>query len=294
VSDLVAEVLGAGSRIELHLYADSLRPRDDLQLWAEVDAVADRRLRRRMVLSFRGEPQADLRALVRQYRGTGWAVRAYHQAFEGHPMEYLLADREQAWVGGGNQSSKQLNRHVVDRPTIDGLVSHFRHVWALAVPAESDLLWTASGLSEARLSDRWDEILEELHARPENLYLLEPRRFEELVAELLSRRGYRVTLTPASRDGGKDLLLASPTDVGDFLFLVECKRYAPNHRVEVDLVRQLYGVVEAERATAGILVTTSRFTGGARQFQGSVGARLALRDYESLRDWISSARRPAR
>jgi hypothetical protein len=46
-----------------------------------------------------------------------------------------------------------------------------------------------------------DELLRKLYANPHLLHeQLSPRGFEELVAELLGRLGYEVTLTPASRD----------------------------------------------------------------------------------------------
>ena len=74
--------------------------------------------------------------------------------------------------------------------------------------------------------------------------------------------------------------------VGEFLFLVECKRYAPHHRVGVEIVRGLYGVVEMHKAHAGIVVTTSHFTKGAQEFQRSVGYRMFLRDYLHLQQWL--------
>ena len=41
---------------------------------------------------------------------------------------------------------------------------------------------------------------------PDRLHELHPRRFEELVAELLAREGLDVELTPASKHGGRDVL----------------------------------------------------------------------------------------
>ena len=46
---------------------------------------------------------------------------------------------------------------------------------------------------------------------------MSPRGFEELVAEMLSRLGYEVTLTPASRDGGKDIYAARRDHLGTFV-----------------------------------------------------------------------------
>jgi restriction system protein len=48
-----------------------------------------------------------------------------------------------------------------------------------------------------------DELLAKLASDPKELYKLSSRLFEEVVAELLRRLHYNVTLTPASGDGGK-------------------------------------------------------------------------------------------
>jgi len=96
-------------------------------------------------------------------------------------------------------------------------------------------------------------------------------------------------LTPASRDGGKDIYIATKDSLGSFLYLVECKRYAPDRPVGVGFIRQLYGTVQAERATAGILATTSFFTRGAKDFQSKVEFQISLQDYLGIQKWINAA-----
>jgi restriction system protein len=134
-----------------------------------------------------------------------------------------------------------------------------------------------------------DELFRRLTANPDLMYQLEPRQFEELVAELFYRKGYDVELTRASKDGGKDLYIAKRSDIGTLLFVVECKKYAPDRPVGVELVRHLYGVVEAERVTGGILATTSRFTRDAKAFQESFRSRLNLKDYINLQKLLREA-----
>jgi restriction system protein len=84
-------------------------------------------------------------------------------------------------------------------------------------------------------------------------------------------------------------MVASRADLGSFLYYVECKRYAPDHPVGVNLVRELYGVVQADRVTAGILATTSFFTRGAKEFQSEVAYQISLRDYFGIQDWLQKA-----
>lgn len=134
-----------------------------------------------------------------------------------------------------------------------------------------------------------DDLLAKAHANPTLLHEISPRRFEEFVADLLDRLGYEVTLTPASKDGGKDIYAARKDHLGSFLYIVECKKYSPDHRVGVGLVRELNGVVQAERATAGILATTSFFTKGAKEFQERLSHQISLKDYLGLQEWIRNA-----
>lgn len=84
-----------------------------------------------------------------------------------------------------------------------------------------------------------DWMLNELNKNPTDLYQLSSRRFEELVAELLMRKGYNVELTPATRDGGKDIYAARKDDLGSFLYIVECKKYKPTHKIGVNILRSM-------------------------------------------------------
>jgi len=95
-------------------------------------------------------------------------------------------------------------------------------------------------------------------------------------------------LTPASKDGGKDIYAAKKDHLGTFLYIVECKKYAPDNPVGVALVRQLNGVLHAEQATAGILATTSFFTSGAKQFQETVAFQISLKDYFGIQGWLNA------
>ena len=118
-----------------------------------------------------------------------------------------------------------------------------------------------------------------------------PRRFEELVAELFRRMGYEVVLTPTARDGGRDVHAFQKGGVGTLLTLVECKRFRPDRKVGVGVVRALFGVVEAERASHGIIATTSSFTRDAKLFQQNLQYRLSLRDFTDLAKWCKQYRR---
>jgi restriction system protein len=130
-------------------------------------------------------------------------------------------------------------------------------------------------------------LLEMAKADPAAMRNMASREFEELIAELLSRQGFYVELTPPTKDGGFDIFAAQHTDLGKFLFLGECKRYSETNRVGAEIVRALHGVVQQHKATAGIIATTSFFTSGAASFQRTVEHQMSLRDYIDIQNWIS-------
>jgi restriction system protein len=131
------------------------------------------------------------------------------------------------------------------------------------------------------------ELLRILRKAPHLFYEISPRKFEEVVAEVFLRKGYDVKLTPISKDGGKDVYAGKQNDIGVTCFyIVECKQRAPDNKIGVHILRDLYGVVEAERATAGILATTSFFTTGAKEFQKQVEFRIGLRDFGGIQSWL--------
>lgn len=133
------------------------------------------------------------------------------------------------------------------------------------------------------------DLLARIGARPELMHELTPQQFEEFVAELYERHGFKVELTPASRDGGVDLYAVRYESFGSYLTVVDCKRYAPHRPVQVKLVRELYGVVQDKGASVGVLATTSSFTAGAKELQERHRYRLALQDWFDLQDMLRRA-----
>ncbi len=157
-------------------------------------------------------------------------------------------------------------------------------VWAAHCTFDPDLAINGRTILDVSLAIN-DQLMSYFQRQPERLYDLEPRLFEELIAELFVGFGYRVELTSRTRDGGRDVVAikSSPANVK---YLIECKRWSRDRTVGVGVVRQLYGVVEAERATKGILATTSWLTRDARRFLRPIEFRLEARDFDGLIDWL--------
>lgn len=136
------------------------------------------------------------------------------------------------------------------------------------------------------VSEREDWTLNELNKNPIDIYQLSPRRFEEIIAEIYIRKGYKAEMTRATRDGGVDIYITREDDLGSFLFLVQCKKYKPTHKVGVSVLRELYGVVSEKRATSGSVVTTSFFSQPAEEYQKEFQHQMSIRDFDSIKQWL--------
>src|SRR4051812_1601816 len=301
IQDLASAVLGASHGV-LALAAFSAEAgllSDPVALGSLLSA--DSRLKLRLLVAF--DETTTFNAIAEDESigdlfNHGFKVRIVEEEQVRRALEYIVVDQEVAFVGKGLDFSRlRLNHVVTHSATVQQLVSHFRFLWYLASGAQDrrEVLYdsrSAEGMylpggSLAILGEgSWNNLIRELTRNPEKLYEFSPRMFESFVAELFRSYGYQVEVTAPSRDGGRDLLVSVLNPLGDFLYFVECKRYRARTKVGVRQVRQLFGVVEQERATAGILVTTSRFTRAAIEFQRPIRRRLSLGDYDALVGWI--------
>lgn len=135
-----------------------------------------------------------------------------------------------------------------------------------------------------------DELLAFLKKKPDYLYQISPRAFEELVAEILASFGWDVQLTAPTRDGGYDIFAVTKNIAGlTTSWIVECKRYAPDRKVGINVARSLYGVKTDLRVANALLATTSSFSKGVTDFAAS-RYDFALRDFEGILEWINHYR----
>ena len=113
------------------------------------------------------------------------------------------------------------------------------------------------------------------------IFQLGPRRFEHLVERLYDAMGFETTLTPPSRDGGRDIELAREEPGRRERGLVECKLY--ELPVGVKVVRDLLGVLvhPKQLSNKGTVVASSSFTKPARDF-ATADPRLELIGWSEL------------
>jgi restriction system protein len=76
--------------------------------------------------------------------------------------------------------------------------------------------------------------------------------------------GLNATITKTTRDGGIDIIAYSRSPVFSGKYVIQCKDWSSS--VGEPTIRDLFGVVMAERANKGILITSGQITVSARQF----------------------------
>jgi restriction system protein len=115
-----------------------------------------------------------------------------------------------------------------------------------------------------------------LDHRP-NLMELSPTEFEGLITNLFAAMGLDTRQTRPSRDGGVDCVAFDARPIFGGKVVIQAKRY--KNTVGVSAVRDLFGTVQNEGASKGILVTTGY---GKAAFEFAKGKPLELLDGANL------------
>ena len=113
-----------------------------------------------------------------------------------------------------------------------------------------------------------------------------PSFFERIVVELLVKMGYGGSRTDAGKaigksgDGGIDGIIKEDK-LGLDVVYIQAKRWDNNPVGRPD-VMQFAGALQAQRASKGIFITTSRFTDDARSYVSQIDSKIVLIDGEQL------------
>lgn len=241
-------------------------PRDQVHLGG-LDAIESLNLLSQ--LSPRYVPASELHTLAKKVLGIPFALIMVANLLKEQTVEQVLLQLDGGWV---EQVLTQLEEgwHDLDLPPI----------------TETQIRVVAPQIIIAN-----DSVIQKLKRFPEDLHKVSPRAFEQLIADLLVNMGWEIQLTPESKDGGKDIIALLKTDLGRILCLVETKRYSPARPVQVAIVRQLYGTLLDHGASSAMLVTSSHFTKGAKEFQSKHQYQLSLKEYADIIKWIQMYRK---
>lgn len=126
---------------------------------------------------------------------------------------------------------------------------------------------------------------------PDEIYRIEPRTWEELIAGAYDESGFfdEVILTPRSGDRGRDVI-AEKHGILSIRVVDQVKAYKPEHLVTADEVRAMAGVLLLDQnVSKGYVTTTSDFAPRLRDdpdIRRIVPFRLQLKAKADLLAWL--------
>jgi restriction system protein len=169
---------------------------------------------------------------------------------------------------------------ILDQPKFQPVACVRRYFFADVSPHPEELIPVEPvmpySMADPRIIEPID-VISGIDKRP-NLLELTPKDFEAFIQNLFTRMGFDTKLYKASGDGGIDCVAFDPHPITGGKFIVQAKLYtrtvAPTH------VRDLWGTVQHEGATKGIMVTTSGY--GPDSYKFAAGKPINLIDGSGL------------
>ncbi len=155
-----------------------------------------------------------------------------------------------------------------------------KHLSAGVSKSPSELLPVRPVLEFSMVDPRFvaeSDALSQLDQRP-NLMDLSFLEFEALIQNLFTKMGLEARQTRPSRDGGVDCVAWDPRPIFGGKVVIQAKRY--KNTVGVSAVRDLFGTLQNEGASKGILVTTSGY--GQASFDFAQNKPIELIDGPNL------------
>ena len=181
---------------------------------------------------------------------------------------------------------------VLAEPRFDPVASIKRHFFAAISPHPEELKEVEPVMPFSRADPRVIEaidVISTLDQRP-NLLDLTPKEFESFIQNLFTKMGYETDQFRSSGDGGIDCMAYKRDPVAPMKIAVQAKLYTKT--VQPTHVRDLYGTMQHEGATLGIMITTSGYGPGSEEFAN--GKPLHLIDGTGLMSICQEHGIPAR
>lgn len=169
---------------------------------------------------------------------------------------------------------------VLDQPKFSPVQCVQRYFFADVSPHPEELIPVEPvmrySMADPRVVEPID-VLSTIDKRP-NLMELKPKEFEAFIQNLFAKMGLDTQLFQASGDGGIDCMAYDPDPIKGGKIAIQAKLY--NRTVAPTHVRDLWGTVQHEGATKGILITTSGY--GPDSYKFIAGKPLNLIDGTGL------------
>lgn len=123
---------------------------------------------------------------------------------------------------------------------------------------------------------------------PELIKVLEWRKFEILIADLLETFGYNIELMQGTKDGGIDVIAFNKNDeFGEHKYLLQAKRWS--NKVGIDVVKNVLFNHAHYKVSKSCLATTATFTKGAWNLAEMYKWQLELKDFDAIQSWLKRA-----
>ena len=197
-----------------------------------------------------------------------------------HAINPLTGQKIQPHLITLRATREQLSPLVLDEPRFNPVECVRRYFFADISPHPDELIPVEPvmpySMADPRIIDPVD-VISDIDKRP-NLLELSPKEFEAFIQNLFAKMGFDTKLYQASGDGGIDCVAYDPHPITGGKFIVQAKLYT--RTVEPTHIRDLWGTVQHEGATKGIMITTSGYGPDSYRFAG--GKPLNLIDSSGL------------
>jgi restriction system protein len=197
-----------------------------------------------------------------------------------HEVDPLTGQKIQPHLITLRATRQQFTPLVLDEPKFNPVECVRRYFFADISPHPDELIPVEPvmpfSMADPRIIDPID-VISDIDKRP-NLLELTSKEFEAFIQNLFTKMGFDTKLYQASGDGGIDCVAYDPHPITGGKFIVQAKLY--NRTVYPTHVRDLWGTVQHEGATKGIMITTSGYGPDSYKFAG--GKPLNLIDGSGL------------
>ena len=146
-------------------------------------------------------------------------------------------------------------------------------------------VWERQHKKEQAIESRKQQLLKEKRQKALNRKnfsywsSIDPYEFEREIAVLFESKGFQVTVTKGSGDGGIDILMSKDNKKS----IVQCKRYKT--KVSPSTVRDLYGVMVSGKYHAGYVVCPSGFS--KKSFEFSKDKKIVLIGLKRIMEMVN-------
>ncbi|MGO8981628.1 MAG: restriction endonuclease [Streptosporangiaceae bacterium] len=209
-----------------------------------------------------------------------------------HAIDPLTGQKIQPHLITLRATREQFTPLILDEPKFRPVDCIRGHFFADISPHPDELIPVEPvmpySMADPRIIDPVD-VISDIDRRP-NLLELTPKEFEDFIQNLFTRMGFDTKLYRASGDGGIDCVAYDPHPITGGKFIVQAKLYT--RTVQPTHVRDLWGTVQHEGATKGIMITTSGYGPDSYKFAG--GKPLNLIDGSGLLALCQQHNIPAR